>query len=154
MKKTIIAIYGRQNEGKSETIKQACKIILETFPNAIASINPVNYSWDIFLTIKIENWKIGFVSQGDPNSEAIREGTVGKLADPDDKEFGACDIIICASRTKATTVDILEEVSKRHNFHIIWKSSLQCPGLNHDVLNRIGAEGIVELIKALMLGQL
>ena len=46
MNRTIIAIHGRANEGKSETIKKVCQLILETYPNAISSKIP-DYKGDI-----------------------------------------------------------------------------------------------------------
>ena len=43
MNKTIIGIYGRADEGKSKTIKNVCKLLIELFPIAKPSIKDINY---------------------------------------------------------------------------------------------------------------
>jgi hypothetical protein len=148
MNNTIIAIHGRANEGKSETIKKVCALILETFPEAVPSNEKINYSGDIYLTISIGIIKIGFESQGDPNSRMIYDKTVEKLA----KE--KCDIIICATRTGGMTVKQVDNIANTYNYHTLWISSYWSPSLNHNVLNRQAAESIINIIKGLIIGQL
>lgn len=155
MNKTIIAIYGRKNEGKSETIKNVCKLILEAFPNAKCSKSDINYKKDILLTIQLGKIKIGFESQGDPISRMINEDTIRKLADPiDDKGIGGCDIIICATRTYGKTVNTVDDVANKFGFKLLWLSSFWGPELNHDVLNRKAANNIIDIIKSIAIGQL
>ena len=86
--KTIIAIYGRKNEGKSETIKNVCRILLSNFPNSVPSIpiHEIDYNSDILLTIKLGSTLIGIESQGDPNSRMINDDTIKDLANQN------CDI--------------------------------------------------------------
>ncbi len=69
MNNTIIAVYGSANKGKSDSIKRACKLILESYPNAVSDIK--SEGGDILLTISIGDIKIGFESQGDPNCRII-----------------------------------------------------------------------------------
>ena len=148
MNKTIIAIHGRANEGKSETIKKVCSLILETFPNAISSETNINYTGDILLTIDINGIIIGFESQGDPNSRMIYDETLRKLADKN------CDIIICATRTGGMTVKKVDKIASDFDFHTLWISSFWSPTLNTEVLNRKAAENIINIIKSLIVGQL
>ena len=148
MNKTIIAIHGRANEGKSETIKKVCSIIIDIFPNSLPSIQEIDYVGDIFLTINIGKIKIGFESQGDPNSRIIYDNTITKLAEE------KCDIIICATRTGGMTVKVVDKVAKTYNYNTLWISSSWSPTLNHDVLNRQAAEHILEIIKSLIIEQL
>lgn len=155
MNKTIIAIYGRQNEGKSETIKKVCELLIANFPNAVANPLAINYYGDILVTIQLGAVKIGIESQGDPNSRMLYEDTIRKLADVNlDPTLGGCDIIICATRTEGKTVDKVDAIANQYNYHTIWKSSYYTPHLNTTVLNRMAAEEVIEIIKAIIVGQL
>ncbi|WP_028890676.1 hypothetical protein [Tenacibaculum sp. 47A_GOM-205m] len=148
MNRTIISVYGKANQGKSETIKKVCSLLLETYPDASPSISNIDYSGDIFLTITIGNVKIGLESQGDPNSRMIHDNTVERLAKDN------CDIIVCATRTGGMTVKEVDRVANIYDYHTIWHSSLWSPSLNFNVLNRQGAENIISLIKSLITQQL
>lgn len=153
--KTIITIYGRKNEGKSETIKNVCRLILETFTIAVPYPATIDYSSDILVTIQIGSVKIGMESQGDPNSRMLHADTIRKLADKTiDPQLGGCDIIICASRTSGDTVNKVDEIANIYNYHTLWKSSYYTPGLNTTILNRIAAEEIIQLIKSLISEQI
>lgn len=154
MNKTIIAVHGRAGEGKSETIKKVCEIVLRDFPNAIPSTIP-NYSGDILLTIQLDKIKIGFESQGDPNSRMIYDDTIKKLADKElNKELGGCDIIICATRTGGMTVKKVDKIANIYGYNTLWISSFFSPKLNHSVLNNQAANNIIEIVKALIIKQL
>lgn len=155
MNKTIIAIYGRANEGKSETIKKVCELIMQNFPNAVSTPGTINYTGDILVTIQLGNVKIGIESQGDPNSRMLSEDTIRKLADVTiDPILGGCDIIICATRTEGKTVNKVDAIANQYNYYTLWKSSYYTPDLNTSVLNKMAAEEIIGLIKALVIGQL
>jgi hypothetical protein len=154
MNKTIIAVHGRASEGKSETIKKVCAIILRDFPNAIPSKTPT-YSGDIILAIQIGKIKIGFESQGDPNSRMIYDNTIKKLADKElSSALGGCDIIICATRTGGMTVKEVDKIADKYGYDTLWISSFFSPKLNHSVLNTKAANNIIEIIKSLISEQL
>lgn len=148
MNRTIIAICGRANEGKSDTIKRVCKTLLRDFPNASPAIHEINYDWDILLTIQLGSIKIGIESQGDPNSRMLNQNTIEDLAKQN------CDIIICATRTEGKTVNKVDEIADKYDYHIIWLSSFFSPSLNSNVLNQKAANNIINLIKSLIVGQL
>jgi len=149
MNKTIIGIYGRTQESKSTTIKKIVELILANYPNAIPSINPIDYSGDILLTIQLGPIKIGFESQGDPNSRMLYADTVENLAKIDN-----CDIIVCATRTEGGTVKKVDFVADTYNYHTIWISSFWTPSLNHSVLNHMSAVNIIRIIDSLIIGRL
>lgn len=154
MNKTIIAVHGRAGEGKSETIKKVCEFILRDFPNAISSKTPI-YSGDIILAIQIGEIKIGFESQGDPNSRMIYDNTIKKLADKElSSELGGCDIIICATRTGGMTVKEVDKIADKYGYYTLWISSFFSPKLNQSVLNTKAANNIIEIIKSLISEQL
>jgi hypothetical protein len=148
MNKTIIAVHGKSNQGKSESIKKVCELILDLYPNAKPSISNIDYSGDIFLTIIIGKFKIGLESQGDPNSRMIYDNTIEKLA------IEECDIIICATRTGGMTVKKVDEIADKYDYNTLWISSFWSPTLNHTVLNRFGSENIINIIKGLITEQL
>lgn len=155
MNKTIIAVYGRSNEGKSETIKKVFQILIGEFPNAKSLINPINIDGDILATIQLGKIKIGIESQGDPNSRMITHQTIEKLADvSNDPVLGGCDIIICATRTEGKTVKTVDQVANNYGYNVIWISSFFSPKLNTEVLNRMAARNMIEIVKSLIVGQL
>lgn len=155
MDKTIIGIYGRANEGKSETIKQVCRILLSKFPNAISSNKEIDYEEDILVAINLGNIKIGLESQGDPKSRIITENTLNKLADENiDPMLGNCDIIVCATRTIGETVGKVDQLAGLYGYNTLWLSSFWSPSLDSNVLNNLAAENIIGIIKSLAIGQL
>lgn len=148
MNKTIIAVYGRYNEGKSDTLKKVCQTILSTFPTAEASQEDINYEHDILLTIQLPNLKIGIESKGDPNSRMLTEDTIKSLADEN------CDIILCATRTSGDTTYKVDEIADNYGYHTLWISSFWSPKLDYSVLNQKAAENVIDIIKSLAIGQL
>lgn len=156
MNKTIIAIYGRQGEGKSGTIKLAYEILITRFPNAKFKAL-INFDGDILTTVTLDNIKIGFESQGDPNSRIVnKEDTLRKLANEktDVNQLGGCDIIVCATRTDGKTVRKVDEIAHSYNYHTIWMSSFFSPTLDKQTLNFKAATNIVDMITSLIVGQI
>ena len=83
--------------------------------------------------------KIGFESQGDPNSRMIYDDTIKKLADIDlNNALGGCDIIIYATRTAGMTVEKVNEIADNYGYNTLWISNFFSPKLNHAVLNDSG----------------
>lgn len=59
-----------------------------------------------------------------------------------------CEIIICASRTKGSTVATVEQLAEQYEYKTIWLSPLSSyDGINTDLLNNLTANMIIELIK-------
>lgn len=154
MNKTIIAIHGRASEGKSSTIREIIRLLLSEYPNARASHEP-KYDGDNFLAIDLGPVKIGFESQGDPNSRLIWNESLRKLANAElDEKRGGCDIIICATRTSGATVKQVDQIADEFNYHVLWISSYYSPSLNNTVLNKAAARNITSIIQSLVIDQL
>ncbi|WP_046755755.1 hypothetical protein [Kordia jejudonensis] len=154
MNRTIIAVYGRQGKGKSDTIKKAALLLIEQNPDANTTIK-YDFKYDILLTIQIGSIKIGFESQGDPKSRMITEDTLRQLADDKlNPEIGNCDIIVCASRTRGETVWKVDQIADEYDFHTLWISSFESPKLNHEVLNTIAAHNIINVLNSIIKRQL
>ncbi len=139
MNKKIIAIYGRKNEGKTDTIRRIVDNIKTLFPNSTDGLLKTE-DGEIFGTIQIENTRIGIESQGDPKGRMMTQDTLSKLTD--------CNIIICATRTRGETVHYVENIASKSP--IIWISSSYCPELNHDILNELAARHILQIITSLL----
>lgn len=148
MNKTIIAVYGRASEGKSTSIKLACRKLLRDFPNAVPPVEGVNDNGDILTVITLGDIRIGFESQGDPKSRMISEDTLRQLANQE------CDIIICATRTRSETVRKVDEIANEFGYHTLWLSSYWSPSLNSNVLNDQLSDQIIQFITSLIIGQL
>jgi len=148
MNKTIIAVYGRAAEGKSTSIKLACRKLLRDFPNAVPPAEGVNDNGDILTVITLGNVKIGFESQGDPKSRMISEDTLRQLANQ------GCHIIICATRTRSETVRKVDEIASEFGYNTLWLSSFWGTELNHDVLNDQLSDQLIRFITSLIVGQL
>lgn len=152
--RTIIAIYGRQNEGKTQTIHRVCRTILNSIPQTVVEqldgtvISPeqIDYSQDILLILRIGDVRIGIESQGDPHSRMINEETLSQLAER------GCQIIVCASRTSGMTVQQIDNTANEFDYHTLYLSSYFTGTLNHTVLNQQAAESVVRLIFILMAG--
>lgn len=154
MNKTIIAIYGRSAEGKSGTIKLAFQFLTSKYPH-IGFDRSLDFSGDILTCVEFNGIKIGFESQGDPNSRMLWDDTIRKLADKKkDKILGGCDIIICATRTEGATVKKVDEIANDYDYNTIWLSSFFSPTLDKQILNAKAANNIVDLITSLILCQI
>ena len=142
IKKTVIANKGISHKGKSSTLKLISQVLLNQFPNATTTPTDIDYSGDVKVIITIDKIKIGIESQGDPG------GRLGKSLD----EFAAipCDIIVCATRTSGQGVWDVEEMKPQYGYDIIWVANHRSDEKNHDALNQLSAEQIVELIKRLI----
>jgi len=157
MKKTIVVVYGRSNEGKSETIKAVCQKLLEMFPNAKKhlpeGVSDIQWEIDILAALTVNGVKIGFESQGDPKSRMVEDETLELLASSDG-ELGNCDIIFCATRTRGETIRTVENVANKHDYYTIWSSSLFGPNLDTKILNDIAADAFVQLVISLILNRI
>jgi Cdc6-like AAA superfamily ATPase len=114
--KSVFALYGPTNVGKSTTIKKVFALLTDAYPNApIQTLNPPGI--DITIIIEINGIFVGIESQGDPN------GRLGESI----KRFkkALCSIIVCATRTRGGTVTIVE--SLQPDFSVVWhrKTSAQ-----------------------------
>lgn len=140
--KTIIAIYGASGTGKSTTIIETYKMLLERIPKPK---DPPDSDYDINEIIEYCGKKIGIVGTGDPNSDHA------ELID--EKHEANCDIILCASRTKGETVENIRKYYS--NYNVIWSSNLYLTFSDKTMveklhLNKVFAKMLVELIDNLL----
>jgi hypothetical protein len=142
MKKTIIANWGLAQKGKSDTLKKVAQKILGNNRNAIATPAIINFNHDITVIITVNNTKIGIESQGDPGSRL-----------PNSLKYFAsqkCDIIICSTRTSGSTMHIVNKTAEAHAYDVIWVTNYRSENKNHQELNDLSADHIIELIERLI----
>lgn len=136
--KAMICFWGLSEIGKTPAIKTIWK-------NLKNDSNPPldTSSDDICDIVSLDGHKIGIESQGDPDSK--QKEWIDKLITEE------CEIIICASRTKGGTVEIVESRAKDYDYELIWLSPLSSIQISlHTDLNSITSESIIKLIKILI----
>lgn len=96
---------------------------------------------DFRVVAKIDGRVVAVESQGDPHTNL--SGRLLELSDA----FGA-EVIFCSTRTKGDTVAAVENLRMTRGFDTIWTSTYQAAG-NHELVNRMKAKHIVELVRGL-----
>lgn len=114
MKKTIVAIYGSANLGKTTCIKKFFEIFTVKYSSEILNVNNLpeyENDYDIAKNIILQNnVKIGVCSYGD---NCANLETLKKLSEEN------CKVIVCATRTKGSSTDSIYEIK---NYDIKWIS--------------------------------
>ena len=111
--KTIIVISGRGSTGKTTSVIEIRKKILERGGVSLGfkPLGTVDFRDVMFYNEK----KIAFLSMGDPIKEHLR--FLELLAK------GDVDIYICTSRTKGSTIDNVKQIASKYGYKIIRTSN-------------------------------
>lgn len=136
LKKTY-ALYGSSETGKSSTIKKVFEKLKSKYQEfeILDNVHPI-YNEDILVILKIDHIVIAIESQGDPKSRLFESL-------PLFVEIKA-DIIICATRTKGSTVELVEK--QKNKYEIIWIKKKKTTTTNYDSDNDLVAEEILTKI--------
>ena len=140
MKKTIIALYGRANEGKSST--------LINLYNLMGGGTTTNIN-DISTSLIYQANKIAFISQSDPTVEIF------ETFEFDLRTFltNNCNIVFVTSRTRGKIVHVIDELANEFGYNVIWLSTLFSPHLNTTILNDLHANYLLNLSNTLIFNQ-
>lgn len=140
MKKYLIVNKGCSGQGKSASIKELFYLLKSKYP---VDRETFIDDGDIKAIIKIENFKIGIESQGDPNSRLFK--SMDKFIAEE------CDIIVTACRTRGETLYKMLELQDKKEFNIIWAENYRSdiPSLQ-DIFNSHYAKSIAKLIYSLI----
>lgn len=111
--KEIIALKGRKNCGKTQTVKKVFAFLKEKYDTDAEKI--IDEGNDITVIIRINGIRIGIESQGDPNSRLKNS----LLLFDNEK----CQIMICACRTSGMTVRWINSYSE---YKKIWIKQKYC----------------------------
>ncbi|WP_431287444.1 hypothetical protein [Roseateles chitinivorans] len=132
--KTIIALSGAANRGKSTTLRLLIEKIKAKYPTA--GIEEKLFKIDITIILTINGVKVGIETQGDPNS---RLGTsLARFVE------NKCKVIICASRSYGGTVDLVHTAANA-GYEVKWVDKIKVDPREHGRANATMAE---ELFRA------
>ena len=135
--KTIIAVRGVANKGKSRTIKIVYLLLKELYPTA--NIEELHIGVDITVVMTIEEVKVGIESQSDPDSRLFKNL----------KNFVkiGCKVIVCATRSRGATVEAVNSLAG--DFRVEWFSKVSISSASeHEAANRSDAQQIVAAVQA------
>jgi hypothetical protein len=141
---TIIAIAGPAGKGKSNTVLELARLLLNlnTPPNVIhTSKDIINLSIDFRLVMRLNNTTIALESQGDPGTHLQRRLT-------DIITTYSPDILITTCRTSGETLNAVRFIASHHVFDFIQTSTYRSAG-NQAQLNRLKAEHLLNLLQQL-----
>jgi hypothetical protein len=137
--KKVLALRGKSNVGKSQTIRTVVEMLTAKHPNAAIEHNHAT-KVDIRVVLNINDLKIGIESQGNPNSRLIKESL-------DLFVRIGCDVIICATRTSGATVDAVDALA---GFDVQWLEQRKQSKVTEQILrNIVMARQIVEKVELL-----
>jgi hypothetical protein len=140
--KTLIAVSGVGNRGKTTSINKAYKLLSQEYKVAVLQekINHIGSRGgkDIAVILNINNVKIGITSIGDTPTALL------PLLNTFTNE--GCKIIICATRSDGGTVNAVNTFSKKYEIQWIEKSGVQ-DETKQEEDNKKTAKMIFELIK-------
>ncbi len=131
--RTLIALRGVANCGKSVTIKKAYHLLKEAYPRA--SVEELFVGADITIIMTIKGTNLGIESQGDPNSRLSK--SLKRFV-----ELG-CKVIICATRTSGLTYEAVSNLASQ--YMITWLDKLKTPTVQEqEAANEVVAKEIFE----------
>lgn len=131
--KTIIALRGAGNRGKSTTLGLLIKMIKAEYPLAV--IDETLFKIDATVILTINKIKVGIETQGDPNSRlgaSLKRFVESK-----------CKVIICASRSYGGTVTLVQAAAST-GYHLKWVDKNKVEPREH---GRANADMAAELFK-------
>lgn len=139
--KTIIALKNTEEKGKTETLRELANLLIEVYPN-FKTLHPIPFRIfkvnDFRIVVEINGKIISIESQGDPKTN-LKTRLENLILDYDS------DLIICSCRSRGETVCSIKAVAHDNNYQILWNSTYQS-FTNHDILNKLKAKHLLDLI--------
>ena len=146
----MIAVRGFSNRGKSQSIIKACELLMETDPEAKPTwIHPADGKLDdsvkdICVIVKTDGHYIGIESEGDPGfrqPESLKRFASGTPQ---------CSVIVCATRTRGTTVAAVVNTGTHYGYPITWIRAKKYPPESQDARCAEIAKDIVARITTIL----
>ena len=133
--KTVLALRGKSNRGKSQTIRTVVEFLSERHPDAVAEYSHTTKS-DARVVLTIHGVKIGVESHTNPKQSLDLFERIG------------CHVIICATRTRGAAVDAVNELQ---GFEVLWLEQPEKSQPNEQILRSLAmVREIVEKVEALV----
>ncbi|SDT37262.1 hypothetical protein SAMN05216490_3252 [Mucilaginibacter mallensis] len=141
--KTIVAIWNKAGKGKTDTIKEFTKLLLESFPSELPiNTKTIKSKGDFCMIVEINGKKIGIESKGDPGT-----GLYERLSNLISHN---CDLIICSTRTSGETANSVIDLGKTNHYQIIWSSTYEIEDTTqHSKMNYLKGKHLLDLILSL-----
>jgi ABC-type multidrug transport system ATPase subunit len=137
--KTVIGLYGPANAGKSATLRKVYELLKAKHPNAPVTHEIINH--DVRAIFNINGHRIGLESQGDPGSRIFTSISLFVREE--------CEIIVCATRTRGQTVEVIENLKPQYS--IKWIPKLREPDeAQHEQINKALATDIFKQVQSLI----
>src|SRR5262249_8550359 len=139
MQRTMIALRGPGNAGKSTTIRLVYQN-LRREGRVIRPVAPLRKEVKGAI-LEINGVEVGITSQGD-EGEIVRSH-VERLIE------AGCVVIVCATRTYGGTVDVIEQLASEADlpFDIVWIEKDRQAHHDHDAGNRQKADEVIAEVK-------
>jgi len=117
--KTIFAIRGVKDTGKTQTIRKIHRLLEKAYPPAKVTWvypkeDPLNSPQDICLFMEIDGVWIGIESQGDPSCRLPESLEMFAKHQP------PCAVILCATRTRGGTVWAVDGLEHAYGYKAVW----------------------------------
>jgi len=143
MEKTVMALSGAANVGKSTTIMKVRDLLKSKHGCVVEPEGTLEIDVDVRVVLRINGVRIGIESQGDPGGR-LEESLLRFV------ELG-CTAIICATRTRGRTVDAVNKLKPSYN--VVWlqqdvKSSASGQEASNDAMAERIARNIEKAIGA------
>jgi hypothetical protein len=135
--KTIVALQGVGNSGKTTSIKKAYQLLIDAYPDATVEV--ILNRVEITVIININGALVGIESQGDPRSRLPKS--------LDHFVRVGCEVIVCATRSYGGTVEAVKALDGRYHIQWLTKDAKQEPKAQ-EIDNKETAVLIVEEVKA------
>lgn len=133
MKKAIIILYSKANEGKTTTLKELFRLITN-----------IELFTDFVQIIEFRKIEIGFVTSSDPYGDNL------DVFEKEINNFIAqnCDIIICTARTSGRAKNFIENTNPVYNK--IWLSTILSTSFDIDFFNNLQASHLLNIINQII----
>lgn len=116
MQKKIVALYNSSNQGKTSTLRKLSILLNEKYSSQLQNYElheTKNSGSDFIMVFKLYGLNFSIISEGD----------IGTIVKKHLDKFSYSDVIICTTRTKGSTVDVVKAFQKEHQAKLIWFSS-------------------------------
>lgn len=142
----IIGLWGKGSRGKTHTLNLVAVLLKNRGATIIQGEVPANFSKDGIYIVEYHNKKIGIVTYGDDGKTLSK--AFGNIEND-------CDLYICATRTKDSSV----EFARKEFYNILWVekwgiTTEHCNLNNIDNLqqkaNELQAMGIIDIIDEIL----
>ena len=116
-KKIIIALFGKQNSGKTTTLNLLIYELRQHYPAYVFAFDSLPDT-DKVVIVDINGVAVGISTRGDDGSDV--DHNLRWLHERN------CTLLVTATRTQGSTVNVVEQFATEANYHIDWIEKAHC----------------------------